>query len=536
MHKKQFGYKQIPIMPSSDFSLTAKLGRHSVAFRLWAAVAATILALLASTGFSALRSAQLQAASDEATALMDAKQAAANRWLTLTAANVVRIQASAASSEAALEALFKEEIASVTAEVIEVKKSIDAMPLNAQDRRLLDEVAATRKTMLDSLAKLRALKRTDADAARQEMTEGFSPAVAVYMKSLRAFAEQQAVAKRETQAIEAAQHKTMTRLVWLFVALNVLALMGGALVLIRSIQRPLAQAMAVAEQIAGGNLSARAQSRRRDEFGLLLGAMDRMVLQLRGVVGEVKQGIESVATASSQIATGNHDLSARTEQTASNLQQTASSMEQLTATVGHSADTARAANQLATSAVAAATRGGEVVAQVEGNMSQITESSRKIGDIIGVIDSIAFQTNILALNAAVEAARAGEQGRGFAVVASEVRALAQRSAGAAREIKALIGVSVERVETGAQLVAQTGAAMQDIVGSVRRVNDLIAEIAAGALEQRDGISQVNGAVTQLDQMTQQNAALVEESAAAAQSLREQAQRLAEAIAVFRAEH
>ncbi|MFT3956666.1 MAG: methyl-accepting chemotaxis protein [Piscinibacter sp.] len=257
-----------------------------------------------------------------------------------------------------------------------------------------------------------------------------------------------------------------------------------------------------------------------------LGRVQQTMLQVRDSAG-------SVTLASDEIASGNQDLSMRTEQAASNLQETASAMEQLTATVRNSADSARQANQLAASAAEVAQRGGSVVSQVVSTMDEINASSKKIADIIGVIDGIAFQTNILALNAAVEAARAGEQGRGFAVVASEVRSLAQRSAEAAKEIKGLIGTSVDKVETGSRLVADAGATMSEIVGSVQRVSDVIGEITASSSEQSDGIGQVNTAVNQLDQMTQQNAALVEQSTAAAESLRHQAQRLSEALAGFR---
>ena len=257
-----------------------------------------------------------------------------------------------------------------------------------------------------------------------------------------------------------------------------------------------------------------------------LGRVQQTMLQVRDSAG-------SVNLASDEIASGNQDLSMRTEQAASNLQETASAMEQLTATVRNSADSARQANQLAASAAEVAQRGGTVVSQVVSTMDEINASSKKIADIIGVIDGIAFQTNILALNAAVEAARAGEQGRGFAVVASEVRSLAQRSAEAAKEIKGLIGTSVDKVETGSRLVADAGETMNEIVGSVQRVSDVIGEITSSSTEQSDGIGQVNTAVNQLDQMTQQNAALVEQSTAAAESLRHQAQRLSEALAGFR---
>jgi len=257
----------------------------------------------------------------------------------------------------------------------------------------------------------------------------------------------------------------------------------------------------------------------------VLAEVDKLVRQLVGTV-------QSISVASAEIASGNQDLSGRTEQTASSLQQTSSSMEQLTGTVGQTADSARTANQLASSAAQAAQRGGEVVSQVVASMQDISTSSRKIGEIIGVIDSIAFQTNILALNAAVEAARAGEQGRGFAVVAGEVRSLAQRSANAAKEIKTLIGASVEKVESGSRLVEDAGSTMSEIVAGVQRVTDIIGEITAASTEQSTELGQVSQAVSQLDQMTQQNAALVEQSAAAAESLKDQAQRMADLVAVF----
>jgi methyl-accepting chemotaxis protein len=267
--------------------------------------------------------------------------------------------------------------------------------------------------------------------------------------------------------------------------------------------------------------------------GSLMHSLQLLDAALLKTVTQVRSASDSINTASSEIASGNQDLSARTEQAASNLEETAASMEELTSTVRNSADAARQANQLAASASEVAVRGGQVVSQVVSTMQDIHQSSQKINDIIGTIDGIAFQTNILALNAAVEAARAGEQGRGFAVVAGEVRNLAQRSAEAAKEIKGLIGASVEKVEAGTKLVADAGQTMSEIVGSIQRVSDIVGEITAAAGEQSDGIGQVNTAVNQLDQMTQQNAALVEESAAAAVSLKDQAARLAQVVAVFR---
>jgi len=306
-----------------------------------------------------------------------------------------------------------------------------------------------------------------------------------------------------------------------------------AWLLARSVTVPLKQAMDASDRIAQGDLSIQIAVHSDDELGQLLQSLARMQTSLAQVVGTVRGNADSVATASAQIAQGNLDLSSRTEQQASSLQETAASMEQLGSTVKQNADNARQANQLAQGASEVAIKGGAVVAQVVGTMKGINDSSRKIADIISVIDGIAFQTNILALNAAVEAARAGEQGRGFAVVAGEVRNLAQRSAEAAREIKSLITDSVERVGTGSSLVDQAGVTMTEVVNAIRRVTDIMGEIASASAEQSQGVSQVGEAVGQMDQVTQQNAALVEESAAAADSLRQQAQALVQAVSVFK---
>ena len=323
----------------------------------------------------------------------------------------------------------------------------------------------------------------------------------------------------------------------LLTGLLVLGAIGAALVatawLRRDVMNDLRRAQLAVGEVARGNLAVAIDNQRSDEIGALLNSLEDMRVKLRKLVGDVNSGVDSIKIASSEIASGNADLSQRTEEQASNLQQTAASMEQLTSTVKHNADTARQANQLATSASEAASRGGAVVGRVVGTMQDITTSSKKISDIISVIDGIAFQTNILALNAAVEAARAGEQGRGFAVVAGEVRNLAQRSASAAKEIKDLIGESVDRVQAGSKLVDEAGKSMADIVSQVKRVTDLIAEISAASVEQTQGITQVGEAVNQLDQVTQQNAALVEESAAAAESLSQQAAMLAQVVSAFK---
>ena len=332
----------------------------------------------------------------------------------------------------------------------------------------------------------------------------------------------------------AVRQAVLKNLAVVFAVLGVIGVLG--FVVAKSVLRQIGgepeQAMRAMEEVRAGNLAVEVGS---PHPGSVMHGLAGMIESLRGTVLRVRQSTDSISTASNEIALGNLDLSGRTEQTASNLQQTAASMEQLTGTVNQTAASANTANGLAMSASQAAEKGGAVVAQVVQTMDDINASSKKIADIIGVIDGIAFQTNILALNAAVEAARAGEQGRGFAVVAGEVRSLAQRSAEAAKEIKNLIGASVARVESGAQLVGEAGTAMTTIVASVRNVAAIISEITSAAAEQSSGIGQVNGAVSELDKMTQQNAALVEESAAAAESLKEQAQRLSEVVQVFRLE-
>ncbi|PXW96168.1 methyl-accepting chemotaxis protein-2 (aspartate sensor receptor) [Sphaerotilus hippei] len=326
----------------------------------------------------------------------------------------------------------------------------------------------------------------------------------------------------------------LMRYLWLGMVLAtvLLAVMIHAM-LTRWVGQPLVRLQQAVEAVSQGDLTRSFHSDQRDEIGEIVRGVERMRDRLTTTLGAVRCSVESISTASEQIASGNQDLSGRTETTSSHLQQAASSMEQMVSTVRQTADSARTANQLAHCASDAARQGGEVVSQVVTNMEEITTSSRRIAEIIGVIDGIAFQTNILALNAAVEAARAGEQGRGFAVVAGEVRNLAQRSANAAREIKSLINASVEKVESGSRLVTAAGVSMNEIVSGVQRVSDIIAEISAASGEQSQGLGEINRSVTELDAMTQQNAALVEQSAAAAESLREQSRRLAQEVDGFR---
>ena len=360
---------------------------------------------------------------------------------------------------------------------------------------------------------------------------GMSDAFAVLRRSAKT--GNWVVAQVSMSEAMAAQHRTLA-VFWSLLLLGIVALVAGLHWMMRRwVAEPLAALIAQIGQIADGDLTHSVHSTQRDEIGRLTEQAEAMRERLATAIGAVRNSVDSIGTASSEIATGNQDLSQRTEHTASNLQSVAGALAELTGTVGQTADAARTADQLVAAAAAAAGRGGGVVAQVVTTMDEINASSKRIADIIGTIDGIAFQTNILALNAAVEAARAGEQGRGFAVVAGEVRSLAQRSATAAREIKGLIEASVDRVEAGTSLVRDAGGAMTEIVAGVQRVQDIIGEISSAASEQNQGVNQVNQSVTQLDQMTQQNAALVEQSAAAAESLREQAQRLLEAVAVFR---
>ncbi|WP_307729088.1 methyl-accepting chemotaxis protein [Massilia sp. IC2-476] len=353
------------------------------------------------------------------------------------------------------------------------------------------------------------------------------------MTELSKLKEENAVAAAE----DAASLYQSSRTMMLLLVLGSAAVGVGLGVLItRSLTRQLggepAYAGDIASRIAGGDLTVEVALRDGDKSSMLF-AMKRMRDSLAQIVGEVRHGTDAIASASSQIATGNLDLSSRTEEQASSLEETASSMEELTSTVQQNADNARQANGLAATASEVAGRGGMVVSQVVDTMASINDSSKKIVDIIGVIDGIAFQTNILALNAAVEAARAGEQGRGFAVVASEVRTLAQRSAAAAKEIKVLIDDSVSKVDVGAKLVDQAGATMDEIVDSVRRVTDIMGEISSASVEQTSGIEQINMAISQMDQVTQQNASLVEEAAAAAESLQDQAGKLSQLVSVFK---
>ena len=429
----------------------------------------------------------------------------------------------------------------------ELAKIEDSAPVIASALDRLKETIRTEKgkaalaSLIDARAAFKAdegklvtmIKEGRIDDGRAFLVKDMLPLQTAYLAAIEAFSQTQVdgmeqFGKEADDMAEGAKRQMIG-----LAAIAVLLAVALGLVLTKSITTPVDEAVHVAKTVASGDLSSEIRIDATDELGQLMVALYGMNASLSSIVRQVRHSSDSIATGTSQIAAGNADLSQRTEAQASNLQQTAASMEQMTATVRQNADAARAAAERAESATRVATLGGTVVDQVVSTMEDISACSKKISDITGVIDGIAFQTNILALNAAVEAARAGEQGRGFAIVAGEVRSLAQRSAVAAKEIKSLIGHTTERVEAGSRLVGEAGTTMGDIVRQVREVSSLIAEIGSATREQTTGIEQVSGAVTQLDQVTQQNSALVEESAAAAESLRRQAMALSETVQVFK---
>ncbi|MFO1271449.1 MAG: methyl-accepting chemotaxis protein [Rubrivivax sp.] len=511
-----------------------RLDRLRIGARMALGFGVVLLLCALAIGVAIWRLGRAADAAEQMTSIPLQKERLASEWLRNTSNGVRRTTAIAKSDDPKLEAVFAEDISKTTARTNEIQQRIGELATEPAEKQVLAEIAELRKTFLAARERvLDAKKAGNRDEANRLFREDFTTSANTYLARMQDFLTMQG------DAIDAAGGRIKAdafaaRLLLAGFGALAIALGGGlAWALSRSITRPLADAARAARAVAAGDLTPRVAASGRDEVAEVVGAIGEMSVHLGRIVQQVRSGVDAVGAASAEIARGNADLSQRTEKAAGSLQQTASATTQLTGTVSQTADSARTATQLAGSAAEVAQKGGSVVAAVVQTMDEINASSKKIADIIGVIDGIAFQTNILALNAAVEAARAGEQGRGFAVVAGEVRSLAQRSAAAAREIKALIGSSVDRVESGARLVADAGSTMNEIVASVQRVTDLIGEISAAAGEQSSGIGQVNGAIGQLDHMTQQNAALVEQSAAAAHELRDQAQQLAALVSHFR---
>jgi len=510
------------------------LSNIKIGMRLSAAFA-FILLLLGSIVFSALW--QFGRINDAKAAMVEtshkAKLAAA--WREGIATNSVRTLARARSNDPAEDAMLEREMKEVSEQVSKVQEELEKLVKSEKGKANLQAVASQRKAYSEVRTEL--FKRKASEGTSPEFKSAIADKLVPEMKKYVASVDnvvafQDSLFQEANNRIDEVYVESRKFLIVLGIAALGFGIVLG-LILTRSITRPLARAVELAQQVATGDLTADIQVTSKDEVGVLLSALKHMNESLLKTVTEVRSGTDTILTASQQIAAGNLDLSARTEQQAGSLEETASSMEELTGTVRQNADNARQANMVAASASNVATKGGEVVAQVVTTMASINESSRKIADIIGVIDGIAFQTNILALNAAVEAARAGEQGRGFAVVASEVRNLAQRSALAAKEIRTLISDSVNKVDAGSQLVAQAGATMNEIVQGIMRVTDIVSGIANASAEQTMGIEQVNSAITQMDDVTQQNAALVEEAAAAAGSLEDQAASLSQLVSRFK---
>ena len=486
------------------------------------------------TGISVWRLQGVASATSEMMQVPLAKERMISDWSGKIDAGIRRTTAIARSSDASLGAYFAEESKASSAASGELQKKIETLISDDDEKELFGRIGEQRKVYLSSRDQVNKLKTAgELDEATKIFENVFKPGTAKYQELIVELLKMQ-----RAKIDAAAAHiediaNSSRRLLFVLAALVLLFGATAGWLLTTGIVRPLQQAVIAARRVANGDLTGHIDDSAKDETGQLLSALKDMNASLLSIVTEVRTGTDHITTSSTEIAQGNQDLSRRTEQQAGALEETASSMEELTSTVKHNADNARQANQLAASAAQVAVKGGAVVAQVVGTMDSINQSSSKIVDIIAVIDGIAFQTNILALNAAVEAARAGEQGRGFAVVASEVRNLAQRSASAAKEIKALIGDSVEKVNQGSKLVADAGTTMDEIVSSVHKVSDMISEITAASSEQSAGINEVNHAIGSMDAVTQQNAALVEQAAAAAESMQQQAAALAQAVSVFK---
>ncbi|HEU4851708.1 MAG TPA: methyl-accepting chemotaxis protein [Telluria sp.] len=509
-------------MKISDLKIGTKLG-------LGFGLLIVMMTVLTGTGVWLLR--EYNASTDLILNDAIAKERLANEWEAGAELNGARIDTVLALTDPALRLDVETRMKATSKRSGEVTEELKKLVHSGKGKALLTKASEARL----AYNKLRDLALSDQASGSSETPEkrgARAAALRAYLAGVHELANHQRE-KARAMAVEVAQEGATGQLVQAILwVVSVAVAIAWTIIVTRSITRPLQHAMTVAQEVAQGKLSSRDEVFSRDETGQLLGALNQMNKDLFRIVSSVRDNSSAIATGSHQIATGNVDLSERTEQQASALEETASSMEELTTTVKQNAENAREANQLAAVASEVAVKGGDVVAQVVTTMESINASARKITDIIGVIDGIAFQTNILALNAAVEAARAGEQGRGFAVVASEVRNLAQRSASAAKEIKALIDVSTQEVDTGTALVGKAGTTMEEIVTSVGRVTSIMREIALASAEQEAGIGQINQAISQMDSVTQQNAALVEEAAAASEAMRQQAAQMEETVSVF----
>ena len=512
-------------MRLNDFKLSTRLAAGFGAVLL-------LLALMMAIGCISLGRAAADTREMMATPLQ--KERLVSEWYMLTLVGVKRYTAIAKSSDASLADYFANDVKISTARGNEIVKTLDGLPKSDDEKRVVKQLTEARERYIAGRNNIAALKKAGDEARVAELLEKeFRPLAEAYLEQMKGYWQQQKqvlddMAKGVDHASEAAQ--------WRIALVGALALVvgtAGAWMLTRSVTVPVARASQLVQAIAAGNLTVAVDAPGRDEIAAMLGSLEQMRQSLQVAIRQVRDSSDSIQNACQEVAAGNQDLSQRTEQTASSVQGAASVMDELNGTVGNTAHSAGEASRLAVSAAEVAARGGTVVADVVKTMTAIHGSSRRIADIIGVIDGIAFQTNILALNAAVEAARAGEQGRGFAVVAGEVRLLASRSADAAREIKRLIAASVEQVEAGTSLVSNAGTTMNEVVAAIGRVRSLVSDISLACTEQAEGVSQVSSAVSQIDGSTQQNAAMVEEIAAAASSLRGQAHSLVQAVQVFR---
>ena len=516
-----------------NFLSSLRIGR-----RLTVAFAVVVALTAVSALFSLWRLVEVKSAAVELTSVQAERSSLAFRWRQNVAINGSRAQMLAMITDTTLAEPLKAKVQATSTETSVIQKrfgELEKTPPGLALQAKLAEIGARYLPAREALEKAAADTSGSIAAAiaKGQANNAFGAVIDEYLAAGDAVvAYEQKRAESEGADIVAAVNAT-SLVCGVCALVSVLFSIGLGVLLTRSIVGPVRAAQKAADRIASGDLTADCRAVGSDESAQLVRSLARMQDSLIRIVREIRSSTEQIQVASTEVASGNQDLSARTEQTAGSLQQAASSMDELSSTMRHSADAANQAHGLANSASEIASRGGQVVSRVVSTMDEINRSSKKIADIIGVIDGIAFQTNILALNAAVEAARAGEQGRGFAVVAGEVRSLAQRSAEAAKEIKSLIGTSVDRVEAGAKLVQDAGSTMDEIVGAVRRVSEVLGEITTATNEQAGGIQSVNEAVNSVDQMTQQNAALVEQSAAAAESMREQASKLARTVEQFR---